>query len=135
VPPPHPAIRAILVCDLLIRDERTRKVSLIGITEQIDAQRFPWTLHSLFVWATITDGQGDYRIRLDLVRLEDLAASHILDELDVTLHDRNSMGELNFNLSGLVIDRAGRYELALHANDRLVGTKSIDVIQGLGDRA
>ncbi len=107
MPLPHPAIRAILVCDLLIRDERTRKVSLIGITEQIDAQRFPWTLHSLFVWATITDGQGDYRIRLDLVRLEDLAASHILDELDVTLHDRNSMG----------------------------GTKSIDVIQGLGDRA
>src|SRR5438128_4680310 len=74
-------------------------------------------------------------IRLDLVRLEDLAASHILDELDVTLHDRNSTGELNFNLSGLVIDRAGRYELALHANDRLVGTKSIDVIQSLGDRA
>ncbi len=98
--PPHPAIRAILVCDLLIRDERTRKVSLIGITEQIDAQRFPWTLHSLFVW-----------------------------------DDRNSMGELNFNLSGLVIDRAGRYELALYANDRLVGTKSIDVIQSLGDRA
>jgi len=90
VPPPHPAIRAILVCDLLIRDERTRKVSLIGITEQIDAQQFPWTLHSLFVWATITDGQGDYRIRLDLVRLEDLAASHILDELDVTLHDFHS---------------------------------------------
>ncbi len=135
MPPPHPVIRAILVCDLLIRDERTRKVSLIGITEQIDAQQFPWTLHSLFVWATITDGQGDYRIRLDLVRLEDLAASHILDELDVTLHDRNSMGELNFNLSGLVIDRAGRYELALYANDRLVGTKSIDVIQSLGDRA
>ena len=62
-------------------------------------------------------------------------ALRVGDELDVTLHDRNSMGELNFNLSGLVIDRAGRYELALYANDRLVGTKSIDVIQSLGDRA
>src|SRR5437899_10596775 len=103
--PPYPAIRAILVCDLLIRDERTRKVSLIGITEQIDAQRFPWTLHSVFVWATITDGQGDYRIRLDLVRLEDLAASHTLDELDVRLHDRNAMGDLTCNLSRRLMAR------------------------------
>ena len=45
--PVHPAIRAMLVCDLLIRDERTHKVSLIGITEHIHAQQFPLTMQAL----------------------------------------------------------------------------------------
>jgi len=130
----HPVVKAFLVCDLLIREERTGKVSLIGVTERIEASHLPFTVPTLFVYATITDGQGDYRIRLDLARLDDLAASHIIDELHVTLHDRNSVGELGVNLGGLVMERAGRYELALYANDRLVGTKPISVVQSSGGR-
>ena len=130
--PVHPAIKAMLVCDLFIRDERTGKVSLIGIVERIDAPQFPLTLQTMFVYATMTDGQGDYRIRLDLVRLEDLTSPETLAEANITLHDRNSVGELSFNLGGLVIERPGRYELALFANERLVGTKSFTVIQSLG---
>ena len=132
--PVHPAIRAMLVCDLLMRDERTHKVSLIGITEHIHAQQFPLTVQALFVYATITDGQGDYRIRLDLVRLEDLTSSEILAEANITLHDRNSVGELSFDLDGFAFERPGRYELALFANDRLVGAKSLTVIQSIGER-
>ena len=109
--PVPPALKAMLVCDLFIRDESTRRASLIGIVEQIQAPLFPATLQTLFVYATITDGEGDYRIRLD---------------------DRNSVGELTFNLGGLVIERPGRYDLAFFANDRLVGTKSLPMIQSVG---
>ena len=124
----------MLVCDLLIRDERTHKVSLIGITAHIHAQQFPLTVHALFIYATITDGQGDYRIHLDLVRLEDLTSSETLAEANIALHDRNAVGELTFNIGGLAIERPGRYELALFANDRLVSTQSLTVIQSIGER-
>lgn len=133
--PPHPAIKAMLICDVLIRDERTHKVSLIGITERIEASGFPLTVPTLCVYATVTDGQGDDRIRLDLRPPRGFGGFPHSRRVDVTLHDRSSVGELNFNLGGLVIQRAGRYELLLYANDRLVGTKSISVVQSLGGRA
>jgi hypothetical protein len=60
------------------------------------------------------------------VRLEDLKAVGI-GELEVTLVGRNKAGEIVFQLVGLVFERPGRYDFRLHANDRYLGSKTLNV--------
>ena len=68
---PHPTLNAMLLCDHTIREQGTGKVSLIGIFENISAARFPVVHHALSVYAKLGDAEGEYAIRLELVRLDD----------------------------------------------------------------
>ena len=125
---PHPSLNAMLLCDLTIREQGTGKISLIGVFENISAARFPVVHRALSVYAKLTDAEGDYTIRLELVRLDD---SQVVANgtLRATFADRMSPGELIFNLENLGLDKPGRYEFRLFADDRFVAAKSFTVIQ------
>jgi hypothetical protein len=125
---PHPSLNALLLCDHTIREQGTGKVSLIGILENISAARFPVVHCSLSVHAKLGDAEGEYAIRLELVRLED---SHLVAQatLRATFADRMTPGELIFGLENLGLERSGRYEFRLHANDRFAAGKSFVVVQ------
>jgi hypothetical protein len=124
----HPSLNAILVCDLTIREERTGKVSLIGVFENIAAASFPIVHHRLSVYAKLTDAAGEYDIRLDLVHLED-ARTVAEGRMKAIFTDRMTPAELIFNFENLPLERAGRYEFRLHANDRWVASKSFVAMQ------
>jgi hypothetical protein len=118
----------MLLCDLTIREHGTGKISLIGVFENISAARFPVVHRALAVYAKLSDAEGEYTIRLDLVRLDDnqMVAQ---GTLRATFADRMSPGELIFNLENLGLERPGRYEFRLYAEDRFVATKTFTVIQ------
>ena len=118
----------MLLCDLTIREHGSGKISLIGVFENISAPRFPVVHRALSVYAKLTDAEGDYVIRLELIRLED---SHVVAQgtLTATFADRMSPGELIFNLENLGLERPGRYEFRLSANDRFVASKTFTVMQ------
>jgi hypothetical protein len=118
----------MLLCDLTIREAGTGKVSLIGVFENISAARFPVVHRALSVYAKLADAEGEYTIRLELVRLDD---SHMVAQgtLRATFADRMTPGELIFALENLGFDRPGRYEFRLYASDRFVAGKSFTVIQ------
>lgn len=127
---PPPLVSVILICDIIIRDEASRKYSLIGIIKSLEAGRFPYTRESLSAYAMLTDAEGRYAIRLALVRLEDLAVFREIVSIEVRLHERNAVGELVLDLPGIIFERPGRYEFQLYANNRLVGVRALNVIQG-----
>jgi len=124
----HPSLNAMLLCDLTIREHGSGKISLIGVFENISAARFPVVHRALSVYAKLTDAEGDYTIRLELVRLED---SHVVAQgtLKATFADRMTPGELIFNLENLGLEKPGRYEFRLYADERFVAGKSFTVIQ------
>jgi len=126
--PAHPFLNAMLICDTTLRDQGTNKVSLIGIFDNVFASRFPARHGLLTVYANLTDAQGAYQMRLDLIRLRDLVVIG-QGQLDVTLEDRVGVAELEFQLSNLVFTEPGRYEFRLFANGRSVGGKTFNVIQ------
>jgi len=132
-PPPsrsavHPALNAILICDQAIREEGTGKVSLIGIFENIGARQFPSKHGLLCVYAKLTDAEGQYDVRLELIRLEDLMTIG-QGHLTMSVEDRMAPIELVFQLGGLVFGRPGRYEFRLYANDKSVGSKTFNVVE------
>ena len=129
----RPIVSALLLCDLIIREEGTHKASLIGIVRRITAPQFPADLGKLWIYAMLTEGQGNYRLRLDLVRLRDLTVTNELARLDVRMHDRNAVSELRFRLGPVYVEGPGVYELQLVADDRLIGSRSFNVVQSLED--
>jgi hypothetical protein len=126
--PPHPTFNAMLICDNALREEGSKKVSLIGIFAQVLAEKFPTIHGSLCVYANIADAEGKYRLRLELVRADDMLMIGS-GGTEVDFPDRWRPAEVVFELRGLVFERPGRYEFVLWANDRVVGRKSFDVLQ------
>jgi hypothetical protein len=124
----HPSLNAMLVCDLTIREERTGKVSLIGVFENIAAPAFPTVHRALSVYVKLVDAEGEYDIRLELMRLDD-ATMVAEGRMQATFADRMAASELIFNLENLAFERPGRYEFRLHAGERFVAGKSFTVIQ------
>jgi len=125
---PHPAYSAMLICDMAIREEGTGKVSLIGIFENVSATVFPARHPLLCVYCKLTDAQGDYAFRLELVRGEDLVVIGG-GEFRVSVPGRRDIFDLIFQLGGLVFERPGAYEFQLSANGRHVAGKSFNVVQ------
>ena len=125
--PPHPVLNAMLICDQAIREEGTGKVSLIGIFEKIQADKFPMAHLGLAVYAKVTDALGDYDVSLDLVRLDDLQLLG-QGQAHATVADRLTPAEFVFHLGFLEFERPGRYEFRLSANGQHVAGKTFDVI-------
>ncbi len=118
----------MLVCDLAIREAETGKFSLIGIFESITTAALP-TLHpQLSVYVKLTDAEGHYPLRLELVQLE-TATIVARAESGLDVKDRMGSVELVLELRNLTFGEPGLYEFRLLANDRFVGSKTFQVIK------
>ncbi len=126
--PPHPACNAMLICDQALQEGATGKVSLVGIFENISAHQYPARCGLLTVYAKLTDAQGEYRIRLELLNLADLTVIG-QGQFRATIGDRMGPAELIFQIGGLAFEKPGRYEFRLYANERWVGSKSLHLVQ------
>lgn len=126
--PPHPTFNAMLICDNAIREEGTGKISLIGIFANIWSLEFPTAHPSLCVYLNVGDAQGSYRLRLELVRADDLRIIG-RGEAEASAADRMRPAEMVLEMQGLVFERPGMYEFVIHANDRLLGRKSFQVLK------
>jgi hypothetical protein len=98
------------------------------LDENIAAHQFPAGWGLLTVYAKLTDAQGDYRIRLELIHLSDLTVIG-QGQFRATISDRMVPAELVFQIGGLVFQKPGPYEFRLYANDRWVGSKSLRLVQ------
>lgn len=127
--PPHPALIAMLLCDKAIREAGTNKVTLVGIFDRIFSSVFPFDwLKGVAVYARLTDAQGMYNMRIELVRLEDEQAVG-RGEFQVTVEDRMRAHEITMEFGRLRFEHPGKYEFRLFANDRYLGGAALDVVQ------
>lgn len=127
---PRPKANAVLICDYVITEQGTNKKSLIGIFENINVRRFPCVHHSLSVYIKMTEGQGNYSFRLELVDLQDnktVGGGELPNEINMPNPLRAH--ELVFNLKGLKFAHAGEYEFRIFANDKIFGQKSFVVTE------
>ncbi|MFZ5802076.1 MAG: DUF6941 family protein [Candidatus Omnitrophota bacterium] len=127
---PIPKANAMLICDYVLTEQGTNKKSLIGVFENINAVRFPCVHHSLCVYIKLTEGQGAYRFRLELVDLQDnsvIGRGEIPREIAIS--NPLMAHELVFNLKGLKFSHPGEFEFRIFANDRIFGQKTFSVMQ------
>ncbi|MBU9888892.1 MAG: hypothetical protein KTQ49_03355 [Candidatus Omnitrophica bacterium] len=127
---PVPKANAMLICDYVITERVTNKKSLIGIFENIGAVVFPCTHFAMSVYIKLTDAQGGYHFRLELVDLQTdttIGKSEMPEEVQVP--SPLLAHELVFNLRGVRFMHPGEYEFRIFANDKIFGQKKFVVEQ------
>ncbi len=56
----------LIPCDTLIQDRITGKKSLIGVFDNITAQKFPFVCHVFYVMASLSGRKGTYPFSLEI---------------------------------------------------------------------
>lgn len=126
---PPPVVLAIVVCDLIIRDELTKKLTLVGVFSAIHGVKLPVTLGGgMHLYAAMTDGRGEYKCRVVLRHLEtDMTIFQA--EGPLVFRDPQQVVELNMKLPQVSFPHWGRYEVALYSEEQLLGTRTFIVRQ------
>jgi hypothetical protein len=127
--PPTPAVKAFLVCDTVIHDRQTNKMSLVGVFHDLASTRFPAVHPSLWLYANLTDAHGRYEFE---VRLMDMRRSAVLGSgthPPVDIPDPLLTREFSAQLRNVAFPGPGIYEFQLLANRQLLATKAIRVVQ------
>ena len=65
---PRPSCLALLVCDSVVTDRSTGKISILGTFNEILADAVPVLVPQLTVYAELTDGHGDTTVILRVSR-------------------------------------------------------------------
>ena len=124
---PKPIVLSINICDTIIRDEVTKKVSLIGLFNAIKADTFPST-HPLFhVYVALTNGHGPYKTSLRIVTVE---KGDVLINIDGDLNLANPLQvvELNIGLQGLRFSNPGKYSVQVLCDGEPIGARDFIVV-------
>ena len=124
---PTPSVLSINVCDSIIRDEFTKKISLIGLFSVIRAKNFPCTHPILHVYVALTNGHGKYQTDIRFLNLEDNKPivgmrGHL--EFQSPLQ----VVELNVCWQKLRFDKPGEYVVQVLCDGTPVGERKFIVI-------
>lgn len=124
---PKPVVLSINICDSIIRDEITKKVSLIGLFSVIHANTFPVAHPFCHVYVALTNGHGLYKTVLRIVNMNNNKSIFNMDG-DLNIVSPLQVVELNIGLQGLRFEEAGKYSVQVLCNGEPIGCRDFMVV-------
>jgi Family of unknown function (DUF6941) len=109
---PRPLVLGLTLCDYVIVEERTRKMSLIGTFSGLAVSGFPAQPPPFSIFATLTDGYGNGRIEMLVTHMEtnDQVYTH---RAVLTFPDKVTEVIYHLRLRQCVFPAAGNYQFTL----------------------
>jgi len=123
---PDPSVLSINICDSIIRDERTKKVSLIGLFNSIFASTFPVRHPVMHVYIALTNGHGLYKLNVRLTRAEDDVPIATM-EGPIEFPNPLTVVELNIEWRGVEFNKPGEYVVEVLSDTALIGSRKFYV--------
>lgn len=123
---PRPVVLGLTLCDCVIVEERTKKISLIGTFTGVAADRFPALIRPFSLFSVLTDGQGVGTVDIVATRLD-------ADEEVYTYRSEvrfpGPLTEVSFHLRipQLVAPEPGDYQFTLLIDGEWVAQRRIRV--------
>jgi hypothetical protein len=120
-----PIILAVILCDSVIREAGTNKLSLIGTFNGIFSPTFPCTHPSLSIYIAITEGRGKVPCRLRMMALDD---NKVIFDLpgQIDFGGPTSVGEMVFQLQKIGFEKPGLYAIEFWAGDDLLCSRRLN---------
>jgi len=107
-----PTARGLTLCDYVIVEERTRKISLIGTFNSLRATMFPAFANPFSVWAVLVDREGPAIIKLVVTGLDTDEEIYFQDD-PITFPSRLEPFRVHIRLTQFVFPAPGWYEFVL----------------------
>jgi hypothetical protein len=120
----HPVTRGLFLCDLVVVEAQTGKVSLINTLDRFRCASFP---KPFVVYAFLTDGFGDVDLTIEIAALSGL------EQVDsyatrIRFPDRVAATHFKFTVTDCSFPRSGSYQAALYANREPIARTRIEVV-------
>jgi hypothetical protein len=122
-----PIVLALVLCDTIIREVGTNKLSLIGTFNGIFANNFPCTHPSLSVYIAITEGRGKVPCKVRMTAVDGQTVFELPGQLEFA--GPNSVGELVFQLQQIRFERPGVYAIEFWAGNDLLASRRLNAQQ------
>lgn len=106
---------SIILCEAVYRDERTKKLVIVGTFNRITAPKLPARHARLTVMLTLTNGRGKYDVDL---RIEHERTGHVVAKMQgpMQIDDPLAMNEINVEMVNLVFPDEGKYWISLFSD-------------------
>ena len=123
-----PQALALVVCDAVHEDPATGKRTLLGLFNGLTSRSFPVTHPSIAVYAAITEGYGEYAVKL---KITDGDARAVLYESGTVIRfgDPRTVAEISFTFLRLRFPTAGEYRIQLHVGEHFLSERRLVVRQ------
>jgi len=126
---PTPNVLALLICDQIITDRISGKVSLIGMFSKVHGRRFPAAHPTMSVFVALTDGHGKTELTIRIVDANDARPPIVEGKGYVDFKDPRAIAHLALQFNGLRFPEAGAYRVQLWAEDELLREARLELIQ------
>lgn len=120
----EPACEGIMFSDMVIREEGTGKLSLIGVFQQFNAATFPFTAPPFFVTAFLSNFQGKLDAMDVTIRVEEGTSGHVLGSVH---------GKININPDAPPFEKSAVIELPVQVPPTRFPAKGIYFVAVLVD--
>ncbi len=127
---PKPEIITFLIADQVIQEKGTNKWSAIGIFDHICADQFPFIYQSMGLYIKLTDAQGDYKIRIEIVDPQHHKVS-VFEGINLKIDSRLSSMDLGIQTRNLHLPKPDNYHIDLYFNDQLCKSLPLFVTQAV----
>ncbi len=124
---PPPTCKAILLCDAIIVDALSGKLSLIGMFENFNLQSIPGRTVRAQIFLQLTNAQGKYSLK---VEVHDLHKDAIIARGGgIELEFANKLQKINawLPLPPLPIRHEGKYDLVVFGGDSEIDRQQFQV--------
>jgi hypothetical protein len=122
-----PVAKRIYVCDDVVGDPVSGKVSILNLWETVRVMTFPQVLDKLCVFAQFRSGLGEVPFRVEIVQAGADALIHEPFEFVMQFGDRNTRHDIKCMLRSVVFPRAGTYFAVMHCGGEFVDDQPIRV--------
>jgi hypothetical protein len=127
--PDGPIVLSVNICDTIIRDQLTKKVSLIGLFSRILAPTLPCR-QGMNVYVALTNGHGEPQIEARLVRCHD-QETIISVSGPLEFSSPLEVIELHFVWQRVVFEEYGEYAVDVYCGDTNIhrGSRKLYVVK------
>lgn len=116
-------LTAIIICDDIIRDEGTRKITLVNCFNRVDSSAYPCTHPRLCVYVAVTNGRGDDAGVLKFINDEEQKEIVSVERM-LKFEDPRTVAELVYTLRNIPLSCPGDYSFEFWCGEELVGRRS-----------
>jgi len=126
--PIAPVAKRMVVCDEVVGDPSSGKVTIVGIWDAVRLPRgasFPYRLAKLCVYACWRGGSGQVKTRVEVARALDGSMLCRTNDCLLTFADRNATVHARYALTEVTFPEAGFYLVELFCEDEFVEDQRI----------
>jgi hypothetical protein len=115
----------LTVCEQLIVEEKTHKITLVNCFARLTVRQVPSPPQRLVIYARLTGGRGDGKITLEILHPSTLEP--ILEQ-EKTAFFSHPFQEINAIFRGLLsLSAAGRYQVNLLVDGSIIAQRTLEV--------